>query len=59
VLRPYVYSLGVLTTLFSFLLIAVFLVATSIAARRSRGRAEDDEGESINMSAAPAPASGD
>ncbi len=59
VLRPYVYSLGVLTTLFSFLLIAVFLVVTSIAARRSRARAQDDQGETISMSATPAPASGD
>ncbi len=59
VLRPYVYSLGVLTTLFSFLLIAIFLVVTSIAARRSRARAEEDQGESISMSATPAAAAGD
>ncbi len=55
VLRPYVYSLGVLTTLFSFALIAIFLVATSIAARRSRGRAEADDGEGISMTTTTAP----
>ena len=59
VLRPYVYSLGVLTTLFSFLLIAIFLVATAIVARRTRARAAEDTGESIRMSASPAPAAGD
>ena len=59
VLRPYVYSLGVLTTLFSFLLIALFLVATSIAARRSRARAVEDSGDSMALSSRPVGASAD
>lgn len=35
VLRPYVYSLGVLTTLFSFALIIIFLTVSRVSQRRS------------------------
>ena len=37
VLRPYVYSLGVLTTLFSFLLIIIFLGLSRLNQRRNQG----------------------
>jgi ABC-type spermidine/putrescine transport system permease subunit II len=59
VFQPYIFALGVLTTLFSFLLIALFLIVSGVAVRRARAKAvPEDSGEDIVMSAAPAP-SGD
>jgi len=59
VFQPYIFALGVLTTLFSFVLIALFLVVSGIAVRRSRARAiTEDSADEFTMSAAPAP-SGD
>ena len=64
VFQPYIFALGVLTTLFSFVLIAIFLLVSGLAIRRSRAKTiEDDEGaEGFSMTApggvAPAP-SGD
>ena len=37
VFQPYIFALGVLTTLFSFVLIALFLLVSGVAVRR-RGR---------------------
>ncbi len=63
VLRPYVYSLGVVTILLSFLLIALFLVVSAITGRRKDQAIEDDDGSSIDASkmssGTPAPAAGD
>ena len=42
VLRPYVYSLGVVTILISFLLIALFLVVSAITGRQKARAIEDD-----------------
>jgi putative spermidine/putrescine transport system permease protein len=60
VFQPYIFALGVLTTLFSFVLIGLFLLVSGIAVRRSRARAivEDDVSD-IRMSAAPVAPGGD
>jgi len=51
----------VLTTLFSFVLIALFLVVSGLAVRRARAKAivQDDDAETMSMSMAPAPTAGD
>ncbi len=63
VFQPYIFALGVLTTLFSFVLIALFLVVSGIAVRRARAKAiveDDDEDFAMAMAPAEAPAaSGD
>ncbi len=63
VFQPYIFALGVLTTLFSIILIALFLAVSSVAVRRSRARVveEDSDGDfSMAASQAEAPAaSGD
>ena len=60
VFQPYIFALGVLTTLFSFMLIALFLVVSGIAVRRARAKAiVEDDAESMRMSMAPAPSAGD
>jgi len=63
VFQPYIFALGVLTTLFSIILIALFLAVSSAAVRRSRARVveEDSDGDfSMAASQAEAPAtSGD
>jgi putative spermidine/putrescine transport system permease protein len=63
VFQPYIFALGVLTTLFSFVLIAVFLLVSGLALRRARAKkVEDDSGEAFSMTApggvtaSPAPA---
>lgn len=58
VLRPYVYSLGVVTILISFLLIALFLVVSAVTGRKKTRAIEDDDGGSMNTSLQAAP-SGD
>lgn len=58
VLRPYVYSLGVVTILISFLLIALFLVVSAVTGRKKARAIEDDDGGSMNTSLQAAP-SGD
>jgi putative spermidine/putrescine transport system permease protein len=56
VFQPYIFALGVLTTLFSFVLIVLFLLVSGVAVRRARAKAvADDSGEEFSMSAAPAP----
>ena len=56
VFQPYIFALGVLTTLFSFVLIALFLVVSGIAVRRARAKAvQEDVAEEFSMSAATAP----
>ena len=53
VFQPYIFALGVLTTLFSFVLIAVFLIVSGLAVRRSRAKAiEEDNADTLKMSAA-------
>ncbi|MCX6393196.1 MAG: ABC transporter permease subunit [Actinobacteria bacterium] len=59
VLRPYVYSLGVVTILISFLLIALFLVVSAVTGRKTTRAIEDDDGGSMNTSAMQAAPSGD
>jgi putative spermidine/putrescine transport system permease protein len=59
VLRPYVYSLGVVTILFSFLLIALFLVVSAVTGRKKARAIEEDDGGSMNTSAMQAAPSGD
>ena len=59
VLRPYVYSLGVVTILISFLLIALFLVVSAVTGRKKARAIEDDDGGSMNTSAMQAAPSGD
>jgi putative spermidine/putrescine transport system permease protein len=59
VLRPYVYSLGVVTILISFLLIALFLVVSAVTGRKKTRAIEDDDGGSMNTSAMHAAPSGD
>ena len=65
VFQPYIFALGVLTTLFSFVLIALFLLVSGVAVRRARAKVvEEDNAEDFSMSAsgpeqAPAPTSGD
>jgi len=59
VLRPYVYSLGVVTILISFLLIALFLVVSAVTGRKKTRAIEDDDGGSMNTSAMQAAPSGD
>jgi putative spermidine/putrescine transport system permease protein len=59
VFQPYIFALGVLTTLFAFVLIALFLIVSGVAVRRARAKAvEEDNAETFSMSgtaAAPAP----
>lgn len=59
VLRPYVYSLGVVTILISFLLIALFLVVSAVTGRKKARAIEEDEGGSMNTGALQAAPSGD
>jgi putative spermidine/putrescine transport system permease protein len=59
VLRPYVYSLGVVTILLSFLLIALFLVVSGLTGRK-KARAVEEDGSGVDApSMTPAAASGD
>ena len=50
VLRPYVYSLGVVTILISFGLIALFLIVSAITGRKKVRAIEEDDGD-INANA--------
>ncbi len=50
VLRPYIYSLGILTTLFSFLLILLFLGVSRIQAGRGTAEIEEDDADMVQMS---------
>jgi putative spermidine/putrescine transport system permease protein len=59
VLRPYVYSLGIVTILLSFLLIGLFLVVSAVAGRGKGQAIEEDDGSSMNTSTLQAAASGD
>ena len=59
VLRPYVYSLGVVTILISFLLIAVFLIVSALTGRKKDLAIEEDDGGSMDASALQAAPSGD
>ena len=53
VFQPYIFALGVLTTLFSFVLIALFLIVSGIAVRHARAKGvEADDAEEFRMSAA-------
>ena len=57
VFQPYIFALGVLTTLFSFVLIALFLIVSGIAVRHARAKGvQADDAEEFRMSAANAPA---
>jgi putative spermidine/putrescine transport system permease protein len=57
VFQPYIFALGVLTTLFSFVLIALFLLVSGVAVRRARAKAvQADDAEEFRMSASNAPA---
>jgi ABC-type spermidine/putrescine transport system permease subunit I len=57
VFQPYIFALGVLTTLFSFLLIALFLLVSGIAVRRARAKVvEDDSAGDFSMAPAQAEA---
>ena len=59
VLRPYVYSLGIVTILLSFLLIALFLVVSAVTGRQ-KSRAIEEDGSGVDTpSMTPAAASGD
>ncbi len=60
VLRPYVYSLGIVTILISFLLIGVFL-AVSALTNRTKSRAIEEDGSGVDEvpSMTHAPTSGD
>lgn len=59
VLRPYVYSLGIVTILLSFLLIALFLVVSAVTGRKKARAIEEDDGGSMNTSSLQAAPSGD
>jgi putative spermidine/putrescine transport system permease protein len=59
VLRPYVYSLGVVTVLISFLLIALFLVVSAVTGRKKDRAIEEDDGGGMDASALHAAPSGD
>ncbi len=61
VLRPYVYSLGIVTILISFGLIALFLIVSAIAGRKKDQAIEEDStGMDVGPGAGtPAPAAGD
>lgn len=59
VLRPYVYSLGIVTILISFLLIALFLVVSAVTGRKKARAIEEDDGGSMNTSSLQAAPSGD
>jgi ABC-type spermidine/putrescine transport system permease subunit II len=61
VFQPYIFALGVLTTLFAFVLIVLFLIVSGIAVRRARAKAvQEDSAEEFSMSATSAAApSGD
>lgn len=59
VLRPYVYSLGIVTILLSFLLIGVFLLVSTVTGRQ-KTRAIDEDGSGVNAAPmTPSPAAGD
>jgi putative spermidine/putrescine transport system permease protein len=59
VLRPYVYSLGVVTILLSFSLIALFLIVSAITGRK-KTRAIEEDGDGVDTpSMTPAAAAGD
>jgi putative spermidine/putrescine transport system permease protein len=59
VLRPYVYSLGIVTILISFTLIGLFLVVSAVTGRK-KTRAIEEDGDGVNTSSmTPAAASGD
>ena len=48
VFQPYIFALGVLTTLFSFVLIALFLIVSGVAVRRARAKVvEEDSAEDL------------
>ena len=56
VFQPYIFALGVLTTLFSFVLIALFLLVSGIAVRHARAKAiVEDDAENLRMSMAATP----
>jgi len=59
VLRPYVYSLGVVTILLSFLLIALFLVVSGVTGRKTTRSVEEDGSGVDTPSMTPAAAGGD
>jgi putative spermidine/putrescine transport system permease protein len=59
VLRPYVYSLGIVTILLSFLLIALFLVVSAVTGRKKARAIEEDDGSTMNTSSLHAAPSGD
>ena len=53
--QPYIFALGVLTTLFSFVLIALFLFVSGIAVHRQRAKAiAEDDAEDVRSSPAAA-----
>ena len=57
VFQPYIFALGVLTTLFSFVLIALFLAVSGVAVRRARAKVvEEDSDEDFSMAASQAAA---
>ena len=59
VFQPYIFALGVLTTLFSIILIALFLAVSSVAVRRSRARVvEEDSDGDFSMAASQARGAG-
>jgi putative spermidine/putrescine transport system permease protein len=56
VFQPYIFALGVLTTLFSFLLIGIFLLVSGVSVRRSAAKTvAADDAEQFRMSGANAP----
>jgi len=57
VFQPYIFALGVLTTLFSFVLIALFLIVSGLAVRHARSKAIHSEDAEFTMS--PTATSGD
>jgi putative spermidine/putrescine transport system permease protein len=60
VLRPYVYSLGVVTILLSFALIAIFLIVSAVTGRKKTRAIEEDAGDVGGPAMqVPAAASGD
>ena len=57
VFQPYIFALGVLTTLFSFVLIALFLIVSGLAVRHARSKAT--QGEDAEFTMAPTATNGD
>ena len=59
-LRPYVYSLGVVTIIISFLLIALFLIVSAVTGRK-KALAIEEDGSGVDdlPSMSAATASGD